>query len=62
MTNRCSLCHRPLLREPTWIGGCAYGPKCAAAVTGHKPRRQLFDRAARRVDERQVDLFAEVRG
>jgi uracil-DNA glycosylase len=55
----CTRCRRKLKREPTYIGGSPFGPTCAAAIVGARPKRQ----AARKVhaDERQQELALEVR-
>ena len=53
---RCAKCSRPLKR-PAPSG---YGPVCAAAVLGVKPRRaRRLDKTPPVADERQVELFAE---
>lgn len=52
--NRCTACRRKLTREPTWIGGSAFGPTCARAITGVKPRRS---RKVRRSDPNQLELL-----
>jgi len=51
----CALCPRALLRQPVYIAGSAYGPKCATAITGSKPRRGTARTPS--VDSRQPDLF-----
>jgi len=58
----CASCHRQLRRDPIYIGGSAFGPKCAFSITGAKHKRAaLIDRKRAKPDERQTDLFAEVR-
>ena len=60
---RCARCHRVLLREPVSVAGMQMGPKCAAAVTGGKPKRgrifELQNPRPPRGDVRQRDLFVE---
>jgi len=53
----CARCHRALSRQPVYLAGSAYGPKCASAITGSKPRRGAG--RAPRADARQSDLFTE---
>lgn len=53
----CARCHRALLRQPVYLAGSAYGPKCATAITGSKPRRGTGRPASS--DGRQPDLFTE---
>jgi hypothetical protein len=55
----CARCHRWLHRTPIFIGGSAYGPKCATAVAGSKPRHGITMRLSR-ADVRQGDLFSSV--
>lgn len=55
----CARCHRALLRQPVFVAGMAMGPKCAAAVSGSKPRRSRITNPRRAADARQRDLFAE---
>ena len=55
----CARCHRALLRLPVYLAGSAYGPKCATAITGSKPRRGTVGRPPL-ADTRQPDLFTEV--
>jgi hypothetical protein len=50
---RCANCGRKLRREPTWISGVPFGPKCAFLFVGAKPKRS----AVQRRDERQRELF-----
>lgn len=50
----CARCHRALLRQPVYLAGSAYGPKCATAINGSKPRRGVRTPSA---DARQPDLF-----
>lgn len=60
MTTICCRCHRTLARPPVHLGGMAFGPRCAAAVAGPKPRRRsLLDRLPPAPDPRQADLFKE---
>jgi hypothetical protein len=54
----CARCHRALSRQPVYLSGSAYGPKCATAITGTKPRRGVTSRPPR-ADARQPDLFTE---
>ena len=53
----CARCHRWLHRTPVYLGGSAYGPKCATAITGSKPRRGPGRSLV--ADARQPDLFTE---
>ncbi|MDR6886118.1 MULTISPECIES: hypothetical protein [Variovorax] len=53
----CARCHRALSRQPVYLAGSAYGPKCATAITGSKPRRGPGRLPAS--DARQPDLFTE---
>lgn len=54
----CAKCGRTL-KNPSPSG---FGPVCLRAVTGAKPARvRLFDRRPAGKDERQVELFGEVR-
>ncbi|MGJ3704624.1 hypothetical protein [Variovorax sp. AFSI2.2] len=53
----CARCHRALLRQPVYLAGSAYGPKCATAISGSKPRRGAGRTPS--VDARQPDLFTE---
>jgi len=53
----CARCSRTLRRDPTWISGAAYGPVCARAVTGAKPKRSKRKSVP---DERQQELALEV--
>jgi hypothetical protein len=55
MTTICTRCHRPLKRDPVWIAGHAYGPKCGDLVLGSMFRPAAP--AAHSTDERQPDLF-----
>ncbi|MGJ7611129.1 MULTISPECIES: hypothetical protein [unclassified Variovorax] len=56
----CARCHRALLRQPVYLGGMTFGPRCAAAVAGAKTRRSsLFATPKRKPDARQRDLFTE---
>jgi len=55
----CTRCHRPLKRPPIMVGDYAFGPQCARAMFGAKPKRQKRDPVQR--DDRTADLF-EVRG
>lgn len=55
---RCTRCHRPLKRPPIMVGDYAFGPQCARAMFGAKPKRQKREPVQR--DERTADLF-EVR-
>lgn len=55
----CARCHRTLLRQPVYLSGSAYGPKCATAIAGSKPRRGRITTALRAADSRQRDLFSE---
>lgn len=58
MTLRCTRCNRKLTREP--VNGM--GPVCARAMLGAKPKRiRIADQRRRASDERQPDLFGEVR-
>ncbi len=55
---KCARCNRPL-KNPAQNG---YGPKCAAAVLGTKPARvRLTGRRPTGKDERQTEMFGEVR-
>lgn len=55
---KCNRCGRAL-KNPSPSG---FGPVCLRAVTGAKPARvRLFDRRPAGKDERQVELFGEVR-
>lgn len=55
---RCLRCGRSL-KNPSPSG---YGPTCARAVLGAKPKRvRLFDRRRATSDANQPDLFAEGR-
>jgi len=53
----CARCRRALSRQPVYLAGSAYGPKCATAITGSKPRRGVGRAPA--ADARQPDLFTE---
>lgn len=54
----CARCGRALKNAAP----SGYGPVCLRAVTGSKPKRtRLFDRKPQKADERQVDMFVEVR-
>ncbi|MDQ0082914.1 hypothetical protein J2W35_003273 [Variovorax boronicumulans] len=55
----CARCHRALVRDPIYLSGSAYGPRCATAITGSKPRRGRITTALRAADGRQHELFAE---
>ena len=55
----CARCRRALVRDPIYLSGSAYGPKCATAITGSKPRRGTTSRLPR-ADVRQAELFMEV--
>ncbi|MCY1226796.1 hypothetical protein D9M72_390430 [compost metagenome] len=55
----CARCHRTLLRQPVLLAGAAYGPRCATAIAGSKPRRARITTAHRAADGRQRDLFTE---
>jgi hypothetical protein len=56
----CARCHRVLTRTPIHLGGMSFGPKCATAVAGSRPRRAGFFNFQRpRADARQRDLFTE---
>lgn len=55
----CTRCHRPLKRPPIMVGDYAFGPQCARAMFGAKPKRQKREPVQR--DDRTADLF-EVRG
>lgn len=59
----CARCNRTLRRPPVLAGGMPFGPKCAAAVTGPRPRRPRVCSVAAPpcVDPRQRDLFTEAR-
>lgn len=50
----CARCHRTI-RHPVHVAGMALGAKCAAAVTGAKPRRERS--APAQPDAKQRDLF-----
>lgn len=52
----CTRCHRPLKRPPIMVGDYAFGPQCARAMFGTKPKpRKVSARVER--DERTADLF-----
>jgi len=53
----CVRCRRALLRQPVYLAGSAYGPKCATAINGSKPRRGTGLTPS--ADARQPDLFTE---
>jgi hypothetical protein len=55
----CARCHRALHRAPIYLSGAAYGPRCATAVAGTKPRRSSIFTRLRTADARQRDLFSE---
>jgi hypothetical protein len=55
----CARCGRKVL-NPVRVGDNDYGSKCAVAVGGAQPkRRKAAAQAAREVDKRQRDFFAE---
>ncbi|BEP34314.1 hypothetical protein GmRootV59_12880 [Variovorax sp. V59] len=55
----CARCHRWLHRTPVYLDGMTFGPKCAAALAGAKPRHGRITTALRAADARQRDLFTE---
>jgi len=57
---RCTRCHRLLKRPPIMVGDYPFGPQCARAMFGAKPKRAKREPVQR--DDRTADLFNEVRG
>lgn len=55
---RCERCHRTLTREPVWLAGHAYGPKCKAILLGSMfPAVKPVKPAQHIENEKQPDLF-----
>ena len=54
----CTRCNRHLKRPPIMVGDYPFGPQCARAMFGAKPKRAKREPVQR--DERTADLFEGV--